>query len=125
MGATNSGSDYYFSYGDVLYIVLNSNNRNAAEHSKLMEKAIKSAPNAKWKVVAFHHDIYGSGQPHSDFDGANLRTIFAPLMDKCDIDVCLTVMTIVMQEPKVDAAALQKKSRYGVPKSKPVSSKHL
>ena len=90
MGATNSGSDYYFSYGDVLYIVLNSNNRNAAEHSKLMEKAIKSAPNAKWKVVAFHHDIYGSGQPHSDFDGANLRTIFAPLMDKYDIDVCLT-----------------------------------
>ena len=57
LGATNSGSDYYFSYGDVLYIVLNSNNRNAAEHSKLMEKAIKSAPNAKWKVVAFHHDI--------------------------------------------------------------------
>ncbi len=47
LGATNSGSDYYFSYGDVLYIVLNSNNRNAAEHSKLMEKAIKSAPNAK------------------------------------------------------------------------------
>ena len=90
LGATNSGSDYYFSYGDVLYIVLNSNNRNAAEHSKLMEKAIKSAPNAKWKVVAFHHDIYGSGQPHSDFDGANLRTIFAPLMDKYDIDVCLT-----------------------------------
>lgn len=90
LGATNSGSDYYFSYGDVLYIILNSNNRNAAEHSKVMEKAIKSAPNAKWKVVAFHHDIYGSGQPHSDFDGANLRTIFAPLMDKCDIDVCLT-----------------------------------
>ena len=90
LGATNSGSDYYFSYGDVLYIVLNSNNRNAAEHSKLMEKAIKSTPNAKWKVVAFHHDIYGSGQPHSDFDGANLRTIFAPLMDKYDIDVCLT-----------------------------------
>ncbi len=29
LGATNSGSDYYFSYGDVLYIVLNSNNRNA------------------------------------------------------------------------------------------------
>ena len=38
----------------------------------------------------FHHDIYGSGQPHSDVDGANLRTIFAPLMDQYDIDVCLT-----------------------------------
>lgn len=90
LGATNSGSDYYFSYGDVLYIMLNSNNRNAAEHSSLMKKAIDSAPNAKWRIVAFHHDIYGSGQPHSDTDGANLRTIFAPLMDQFDIDVCLT-----------------------------------
>lgn len=90
LGATNSGSDYYFSYGDVLYIMLNSNNRNAVEHSKLMQKAIDSAPNAKWRIVAFHHDIYGSGQPHSDTDGANLRTIFAPLMDQFDIDVCLT-----------------------------------
>lgn len=90
LGATNSGSDYYFSYGDVLYIMLNSNNRNAAEHSSLMKKAIDSAPNAKWRIVAFHHDIYGSGQPHSDTDGANLRTIFAPLMDEFDIDVCLT-----------------------------------
>ncbi len=90
LGATNSGSDYYFSYGDVLYIMLNSNNRNAAEHSQLMKKAIDSAPNAKWRIVAFHHDIYGSGQPHSDTDGANLRAIFAPLMDEYDIDVCLT-----------------------------------
>ncbi len=90
LGATNSGSDYYFSYGDVLYIILNSNNRNTAEHTELMEKAVASHPDAKWKIVAFHHDIYGSGQPHSDTDGANLRILFAPLMDKFDIDICLT-----------------------------------
>mgnify|MGYP005774059173 FL=1 len=90
LGATNSGSDYYFSYGDVLFIVLNSNNRNAAEHRTLMQKAIESHEDAAWKVVMFHHDIYGSGQPHSDVDGANLRTIFAPLMDEFDIDICLT-----------------------------------
>lgn len=90
LGDTNSGADYYFSYGGVLFIVLNSNNRNAAEHSELMQQAIDSHPDAAWKVVMFHHDIYGSGQPHSDVDGANLRTIFAPLMDQYDIDVCLT-----------------------------------
>lgn len=90
LGATNSGSDYYFSYGNVLYIILNSNNRNVAEHSKLIQKAVDSHPSAKWKVVAFHHDIYGSGAPHSDTDGANLRTLFAPLMDQFNIDVCLT-----------------------------------
>lgn len=90
LGATASGSDYYFSYGDVLFIALNSNNRNSAEHEELMEKAIASHPDAKWKVVFFHHDIYGSGAPHSDVDAANLRIIFAPLMDEFDIDVCLT-----------------------------------
>lgn len=90
LGSTASGSDYYFSYGNVLFIVLNSNNRNAAEHSALMQEAIASDEDATWKVVMFHHDIYGSGSPHSDVDGANLRTIFAPLMDEYDIDVCLT-----------------------------------
>lgn len=90
LGSTNSGSDYYFSYGNVLFISLNSNNRNTVEHRELLKKAVKSNPDAKWKVVMFHHDIYGSGQPHSDTDGANLRALFAPLMDEFGIDMCLT-----------------------------------
>lgn len=90
LGSTNSGSDYYFSYGNVLFINLNSNNRNTVEHRELLKKAVESNPDAKWKVVMFHHDIYGSGQPHSDTDGANLRALFAPLMDEFGIDMCLT-----------------------------------
>lgn len=90
LGSTNSGSDYYFSYGNVLFISLNSNNRNTVEHRELLKKAVESNPDAKWKVVMFHHDIYGSGQPHSDTDGANLRALFAPLMDEIGIDMCLT-----------------------------------
>ncbi len=90
LGATDAGCDYYFSYGDVLFISLNSNNRNQEEHRELMEKAIESNSNATWKVVIFHSDIYGSGQPHADTDAATNRVIFAPLMDEFDIDVCLT-----------------------------------
>lgn len=90
LGSTNSGSDYYFSYGNVLFISLNSNNRNTVEHRELLKKAVESNPDVKWKVVMFHHDIYGSGQPHSDTDGANLRALFAPLMDEFGIDMCLT-----------------------------------
>lgn len=75
LGATNAGSDYYFSYGNVLFISLNSNNRNQAEHRELMKKAIASNENAKWKVVIFHSDIYGSGQPHADTDAATNRVI--------------------------------------------------
>ena len=90
LGSTAAGSDFYFNYGNVLFISLNSNNRNKAEHRTFMEKAVASNPDAAWKVVVFHSDIYGSGQPHADTDAATNRIIFAPLMDEFDIDVCLT-----------------------------------
>lgn len=90
LGSTNAGSDYYFKYGKVLIISLNSNNRNQAEHRALMQEAIDNNSDALWKVVIFHSDIYGSGQPHADTDAATNRVIFAPLMDEFDIDICLT-----------------------------------
>ena len=90
LGSTESGGDYYYSYGDTLFISLNSNSRNVEEHRQLMKEAVASHEDAKWKVVLFHHDIYGSGSPHSDVDGANLRILFAPLMDEFNIDLCLT-----------------------------------
>lgn len=90
LGATEAGSDFYFSYGDVLFISLNSNNRNQEEHRSLMNKAVASHPDAAWKIVIFHSDIYGSGSMHADLDATTNRVIFAPLMDEFDIDVCLT-----------------------------------
>ena len=90
LGSTESGGVYYYSYGDTLFISLNSNSRNVEEHRQLMKEAVASHEDAKWKVVLFHHDIYGSGSPHSDVDGANLRILFAPLMDEFNIDLCLT-----------------------------------
>ena len=42
LGSTESGGDYYYSYGDTLYISLNSNNRNTEEHRQLMKQAIES-----------------------------------------------------------------------------------
>lgn len=90
LGSTAAGSDFYFNYGDVLFISLNSNNRNQEEHRTFMNKAVASNPDAKWKVVIFHSDIYGSGQPHADTDAATNRIVFAPLMDEFNVDICLT-----------------------------------
>lgn len=87
--ATPAGNDYYYTYGDVLFIVLNTNNYNCADHEALIKKAEQAAPNAKWKIVTFHHDIYGSGYDHSDSDGIVLRTQLTTLLDKYDIDVVL------------------------------------
>lgn len=85
-GSTPSGCDYYFSRGNALFIVLNSNSRKMGAHRKLMKKAVAAHPDARWRIALMHHDIYGSGTMHSNRTSANLRTVFAPLMDEYRID---------------------------------------
>jgi hypothetical protein len=88
-GKTAAGGDYYYTYGSGLFIVLNTNNYNAAEHEKTVKEAVASAPKAAWRIVTIHQDIYGSGLDHSDTDGMILRTQLTPIFDKYDIDVVL------------------------------------
>lgn len=88
-GVSTAGTDYYYTYGNVLFIVLDTNNYNCATHENVIRKAIKENSDAKWRVVTFHQDIYGAAQSHSDSDGMVLRTQLTPIMDKYDIDVVL------------------------------------
>lgn len=89
LGHTNAGTDYYYTYGDVLYIVIDTNNYNCATHEAVIEKAISENEDAVWRVVMFHQDIYGSGLDHSDSDGIVLRTQLTPIFDENDIDIVL------------------------------------
>ncbi len=88
-GTTQAGGDYYYSYGEGLFIVLNTNNYNVAEHKKAIAEAVASDPDAKWRIVTIHQDIYGTGLDHSDTDGMILRTQLTPIFDQYDIDVVL------------------------------------
>ncbi|MDO4241369.1 MAG: metallophosphoesterase family protein, partial [Microbacteriaceae bacterium] len=58
-----SSGNYYFEYKDTLFVILNSNAnspKDIAEHTAFLEKASQAHPNAKWKVVGFHHSIYSA-----------------------------------------------------------------
>lgn len=88
-GQTAAGTDYYYTYGNTLFIILDTNNYNCATHEAVMKEAVAKNPDAKWRVVMFHQDIYGSGKDHSASDGMVLRTQLTPLMDEYDIDVVL------------------------------------
>ena len=88
-GTTAAGGDYYYSYGNGLFIVLNTNNYNVAEHKQAIAEAVDSDPDAAWRIVTIHQDIYGSGLDHSDTDGMILRTQLTPIFDQYDIDVVL------------------------------------
>lgn len=88
-GASPAGNDYYYTYGNVLFIMLNTNNYNVASHEALIKKAVEENAGKKWRIVTFHQDIYGSGKDHSASDGMILRTQLTTLLDKYDIDVVL------------------------------------
>lgn len=94
LGATLDASDYYFSYGNTLYVVLNGSNSNVQEHKQALEKAIKSHPDATWRVVMFHEDVYGFGThafapEGSNYSSAYLRRTLVPILDEFDIDLVL------------------------------------
>ncbi|MGN0949058.1 metallophosphoesterase family protein [uncultured Megasphaera sp.] len=86
---TKAGHGYYYTYGNALFIVINANNYNAADHEALIKKAIKAHPDTKWRIVVMHQDIYGTGLDHSDSDGILLRTQLTPIYDANKIDVVL------------------------------------
>lgn len=90
IGSTYAGGDYYFSYGDVLFIMINTNNTNVAEHQTFIEQACASHEDAAWKIVTLHQDIYGSGEHSNEPEIVELRYGLIPILEENDIDVVLT-----------------------------------
>lgn len=90
LGSTMAGGDYYFTYGNTLFIDLNTNNLNIAEHKELIEKAISENKDAKWRIVTLHQDIYGSGEHSNEPDIVDLRYNLIPVLEDNKIDVVLT-----------------------------------
>lgn len=87
LGKTIAGGDYYYTYGNTLFIMLNTNNSNVAEHKKFLEDAIHNNPNATWKVVTLHQDIYGSGEHSNEPEVVDLRYKLIPILEENHIDV--------------------------------------
>lgn len=88
---TEAGGNYYFVYGNTLFMVLNTNNENTIEHERFMKNAIykTSGQNIKWKVTMLHHSIY-SAASHRDYPSiVNLRNNLYPIFDDLDIDIIL------------------------------------
>lgn len=88
-GEDDAGSDYYFTYGNVLYFVLNTNNTNNEEHVKFLEEASKETADqdVDWKVVMFHQSIYAAGKQALNEDVPDRRDALVPVIDELGIDV--------------------------------------
>lgn len=84
------GGDYYFTYGDALFIMLNTQDTNVAEHKQFIEQTIKANKDCKWRIVTLHQDIYGSAEHSNEPEITNLRYQLTPIFEDNDIDAVLT-----------------------------------
>ncbi len=83
------GSDYYFVKNNVLFLVMDSNNASSVDHRNFIKSAVKANPNVDWKVMMFHHDLYGGRIPHRESENALHRILWAPIADEFGIDLVL------------------------------------
>ena len=88
-GADSFGNNYYFSYNNALFIVLDSNNIIQPVHNMTISKAISDYPDATWRVVMLHHGAYSSCAEDDTITQIctySLKSLF----DKYDIDLVLS-----------------------------------
>lgn len=89
-GVTPAGGDYWFRYGNTLYIVLNTNNTEVSQHDAFMAEAAALNTDARWKILMFHQSVYSSAQYAASPSTLTLRKNLVPVIDKYDIDVVLS-----------------------------------
>lgn len=88
-GKSKAGSNYYYVYNNTLFICLNSNNIDYAEHKVTIEKAVAENPNVKWRVVTFHHPPYTVARHALDDYITDMRSTLVPILKENKIDLVL------------------------------------
>lgn len=93
-GVDDENGDYWFQYGNTLFMVLEGNNfYDVSAHDAFMKQAVAANPDAVWKVVAFHQAPYSEanhdGATSSDDDTMFMRKNWVKLMDQYGVDIVL------------------------------------
>ena len=83
------GDNYWFVKGDVLFLVMDSNNASGIDHRNFVKNAVKANPDVKWKVMMAHHDLYSGRIPHRESENDLLRMLCSPIADEFGIDLFL------------------------------------
>ena len=83
--------DFWFRYGDVLYLVFDACSGSAADHRAMAEEAVSANPDAKWRVGVMHQAPYAPGiaalEPET---GILLNAVFQPIFMMYDLDIVFT-----------------------------------
>jgi hypothetical protein len=90
--STRSGGDYWYVYKGVLFIHLNSNaysNGSDAAHVAYVTSVVNAHPEAKYRVLVYHHAIYSPASHANDGDNQQRRRDFPTAFSNLGIDLVL------------------------------------
>lgn len=87
-GVDATGNNYYFTYGNALFIVLDSNNIISSVHNATINSAVNAYPDATWRVIMLHHGAYSSDA--DEFTNKICAGTLKDTFDKYDIDLVLS-----------------------------------
>ncbi|MBD8079936.1 purple acid phosphatase family protein [Cellulosimicrobium arenosum] len=91
--ATEGMRDYWYGYGDVLFVSLDSNQSSDAgidEREAYLRGVIdERGDDYEWVVVSFHHSLYSQAFHSRDADVVRLRERLAPVFSELGVDVVL------------------------------------
>ena len=94
-GVTETTADYYYTYGNVLFMHLNvTNYRNLSKvdfnaHVSFIQKTMKDNPQCNWQIVVMHYPFYTTGSHTNDSITNQFRSMFAPKFNELGIDIVL------------------------------------
>lgn len=87
-------ADYYFTYGDTLFLCLNSNDINYNAHKSFMKDTIDAyiqthGSRPRWIIAAMHHSIYSITDHLDSANYYERQEAMAPMFSELGVDVVL------------------------------------
>ena len=91
-GANSTAADYWYTYGNTLFMHLNVSDSYASangEHEQFMKAAIAANPDATWRIVVMHHSLYSTANHAEDSNILAAREALCPVFTELGIDMVL------------------------------------
>ena len=92
-GVKNPSANYYYVYNNVLFMHLNSTDKDAytnGEHATFVENTMKANPDADWAIVVMHYSFFTTGKYANDDSMIKYRNALAPKLTELGVDLVLS-----------------------------------
>lgn len=89
-GISNTSSDYFYKYSNVLFMHLNVENTTYSEHIEFVEKTIAENPDCSWRVVVIHFSFLSGGSHSKDASVLEFRENLAGPFNELGVDLVLS-----------------------------------